>query len=118
YAHDPDRFDNVRRIACDFLLALQPLADVDTERMCEEWLNVPENAQELVAGGTPDESTPEGRAQKARLVLWADLLERAKVMDYIVASYEVIPILAEYSAQVNAQQIKNALVSWEQRERV
>jgi len=118
YEHDPDRFANVRRLACDFLLAVQPDADVDAERMCDEWLNVPENAQELIGGGTPDESTPEGQTQKARLDLWTGLLERANVMDRVVASYEVTPLLAEYSPRINAQQLKNALVSREERERV
>ena len=118
YEHDPDRYANVHRLACDFLLAVQPDADVDPERMCDQWLNVPENAQELVAGGVPDESTPEGRTQKARLELWTGSLERASVMDRIVASYEVIPLLPEYSPRINAQQLKNALVSREERERV
>ena len=35
YEHDPDRFANVRRLACGFLLAVQPDADVDAERMCD-----------------------------------------------------------------------------------
>jgi class 3 adenylate cyclase len=118
YEHDPDRFDNVRRVACDFLLTLQADADLDPERMCDEWLNVPDNAQELVAGGAPDESTMEGQAQKARLEVWMGLLERANVMDRVVASYEVTPLLAEYSPRINAQQLKNALVSREERERV
>ena len=30
-------------------------------------------------------------------------------MDYVIASYEVVPLLAEYSPRINAQQLKNAL---------
>jgi hypothetical protein len=118
YDHDPDRFANVRRVACEFLLSLQPAADVDSERLCDEWLNVPENAQELVGGGSPDENTPEGCAQKDRLGQWTDLLKRANVIDQIAASYEVTPLLAEYSPRINAQQLKNALVSRDERTRV
>jgi hypothetical protein len=65
----------------------------------------------LVAGGTPDVSTPEGRSQEARLSYWMKLLEESKVIDYVIASYEVIPLLPEYSPRINAQQLKNALIS-------
>ncbi len=61
--------------------------------MVDGWLNVPENAHELVGSGQPDETTREGRAQKARLQSWVDLLEREKLMDYVIASYEVVPLL-------------------------
>ncbi len=46
------------------------------------------------------------------------LLEREKLMEYVVASYEVVPLLAEYSPRINAQQLKNALISREERVRV
>ncbi len=118
FDRDPDRFGNVRRIACDFLQAVQPPAEGDSERTFNEWLNVPENAQELVGGGSPDDSTPEGRSQKARLQIWVDLLEREKVMEYVVASYETTPLLAEYSPHINAQQLKHALIFREERARV
>jgi len=62
FDRDPDRFANIRRIACDFLSSLQLEFGTEPERTLDGWLNVPENAQELVGGGTPDESTPEGRS--------------------------------------------------------
>jgi hypothetical protein len=46
------------------------------------------------------------------------MLEDAGVLDYIIASYEVVPLLAEYSPRINAQQLKNALISREERDRV
>ena len=46
------------------------------------------------------------------------MLEEDRVMDHVIASYEVVPLLAEYSPQINAQQLKNALISREERERV
>ncbi len=86
--------------------------------MVDGWLNVPENAQALVGSGQPDEATHEGRSQKARLEAWVELLEREKLMEYVIASYETVPLLAEYSPRINAQQLKNALISREERERV
>jgi len=106
---DPDRFIRMREIACQFLRSLHlDLPDEDAE--LDPWLNVPQNAQALVGGGTPNEATPEGRSEKARLSAWVRLLEDESVMEYIIASYEVVPLLAEYAARINPQQLKNALV--------
>jgi hypothetical protein len=107
---DPDRFPQLRQIACNFLQSLE-LGEAEQLDTLDSWMNAPENAQELVAGGTPDVSTPEGRSQEARLSYWMKLLEESKVMDYVIASYEVIPLLPEYSPRINAQQLKNALIS-------
>jgi hypothetical protein len=115
---DPDRFANVRRIAYEFLQSMNLGLEVDPERAINGWLNVPENAQELIGSGTPDDSTPEERAQKTRLAAWVGLLDREKLMEYVVASYETVPLLAEYSPRINAQQLKNALISREERTRV
>ena len=114
----PDRFSNVRRIAREFLLSLNLGSKAEDEAVVDGWLNVPENAHELVGAGQPDEATHEGRSQKARLQAWVELLEREKLMDYVIASYEVVPLLAEYSPRINAQQLKNGLISREERERV
>lgn len=115
---DPDRFTNVRRIAWEFLESLNLGPEDDPQRAIDAWLNVPENAQELVGGGAPDDSTSEGLSQKTRLAEWTGLLEREKLMEHIIASYEVVPLLAEYSPRINAQQLKNALISREERARV
>jgi hypothetical protein len=118
FDRDPDRFPNVRRIAYEFLQSLNLGLETDPERAINAWLNVPENAQELVGSGTSEDSTPEERAQKARLAAWLGLLDREKLMEYVVASYEAVPLLAEYSPRINAQQLKNALISREERTRV
>jgi hypothetical protein len=76
FDRDPDRFPNVRRIAYEFLQSLNLGQEADPERAINAWLNVPENAQELIGSGTPDDSTPEERAQKTRLSAWLDLLDR------------------------------------------
>ncbi len=118
FDRDPDRFSNVRRVVRDFLLSLNLGPQAQDEAVIDGWLNVPENAHELVGGGQPDEATHEGRSQKARLQAWVECLEREKLMDHVIASYEVVPLLAEYSPRINAQQLKNGLISREERDRV
>jgi len=108
---DTDRFPHMREIACSFLDSLDLGPESEDLVVVDSWLNAPENADVLIAGGTPDASTAEGRAQEGRLAFWTELLENAKVLDSIVASYEVVPLLAEYSPRINAQQLKNGLVS-------
>ncbi len=118
FDRDPDRFSSIRRIVCDFLQTLNLGPDAQTDAVVDGWLNLPENAQELVGAGFPDENTLEGRAQRARLNAWVNLLEREKVMDYVVASYEAVPLLAVYAPRINAHQLKNGLISREERDRL
>jgi len=118
FDRDPDRFSNVRRIARDFLLSLHLGSKAEDESVIDGCLNVPENFHELVGAGQADETTHEGRSQKARLQAWVELLEQEKLMDHVIASYEVVPLLAEYSPRINAQQLKNGLISREERDRV
>lgn len=118
FDRDPDRFANVRRVACEFLKSLELGPESEDESVLDRWLNVPENATELVGSGNGDESTPQKSSQKARLEQWVTMLEREKLMDYVVASYEVVPVLTEYSPQIHAQQLKNALIVRDERVRV
>ena len=120
YERDPDRFHTMRDITGAFLMSLDVVGRdaADQELMLDGLLSAPENAQELVAGGTPDDSTARGKAQKALLTGWLEILQSAKVMDYVVAAYEAVPLLSEYSPPINAQQLKNALVSRQERNRV
>jgi hypothetical protein len=117
WERDPDRFIRMREITCEFLHSLEidvPVDDADLD----PWLNAPENAQALVGGGTPNETTPEGRSQKARLAAWVRHLEDQSVMEYVIASYEAVPLLSEYSSRINPQQLKNALVDRTECDRV
>src|SRR6201987_3152181 len=117
WERDPDRFISMREIVCEFLRSLQ--IDIpDDPAEIDPWLNVPDNAQELVAGGSPSESTPEGRSQRARLAAWVRLLEDRSVMEYVIASYEAVPLLSEYASRINPQQLKNALVNRAECDRV
>jgi hypothetical protein len=119
FERDPDRFQKMLEIACRFLQSLN-LGDngEDEEPNLDAYFSAPENAQELVAGGIPDESTPRGKSQKALLAAWVEMLEGEQVMDHVVASYEAVTLLAQYSPPINAQQLKNALVSRTERKRV
>ncbi len=116
YERDPDRFQTMQEIAGQFLKSLG-LAVNDPEDL-KALLSVPENAQEIMGGGAPDDSTPKGKNQKALLNAWVDLLERENVLENVIASYEVVPLLGQYSPPINPQQLKNALISRTERKRV
>jgi hypothetical protein len=118
YDRDRDRFQTMREIAAQFLKSLEVVPDMD-DPLVDGILNVPENAHEMMAGGTPDDdSTPRSKAQKALLNAWVELLERENVMANVIASYEAVPLLPQYSPPINPQQLKNALISREERKRV
>lgn len=118
FDRDPDRFLHIRRIVCDFLRSLNLGAEGNDEYTLDRWLNVPDNAQELVGDGSEHDSTVQKRSQNTRLKMWLEILEREEVMAHIVAGYEALPLLPEYSPRINAQQLKNALISKEERARV
>ena len=116
YDRDPDRFQTLQQIAGSFVKSLNVVSDDEEE--IQGLLNAPENAQEIMAGGTPDDDTPKGKIQRALLYAWVDLLERENVIDNVIASYEVVPLLSQYSPPINPQQLKNALISRSERKRV
>ncbi len=114
---DIDRFPALRDLAMRFLRSLgAKLAGAD-DRTLAGWLSVPENAHLLVGSGTPGE-TPETRAESARLQAWVELLEEEKLLPLVLAAYETVSLLGEYGSRVNAQQLKNALISTAELERV
>src|ERR1700742_4393464 len=63
YDRDRDRFQTMREIAAQFLRSLELVPDMD-DPLVDGILNVPENAHELMAGGTPDDDTTKSKAQK------------------------------------------------------
>ena len=117
YDRDRDRFHTMREIAGQFLRSLELVTSMDDPQV-DGMLNVPENAHELMAGGAPDESNSKSKAQKALLNAWMELLERENVMTHVIASYEAVPLLPQYCPPINPQQLKNALISREERKRV
>ena len=114
---DPDRFPSLRQSALNFLRELGYGEGIDDEHL-EQALNVPENAAMLVGAGNGEDLTPEDRNRKDRLDIWTRLLQREGILSHVVASYEAVPLLAEYAPRVNPQQIKNALIFREEAERV
>jgi hypothetical protein len=117
FDRDRDRFPSLRRLALEFLKRLDYGENTPEDRF-ECALNVPENAAVLVGTGAGEDATPEDRERKDRLDLWTRMLQQEGVLPSVIASYEAVPLLAEYSPRVNPQQVKNALLSREESERV
>ena len=112
---DPDRYGRLREVVSAFLRSLYG-EEVDAETL-DAWMNVPENARLLVGTGTPEDSD-EGLAQQERLAAWVRLLEDEHVMENVIASYHVVPLLGEYAPRINPQQLKNALIDRTECDRV
>jgi len=117
FEKDPDRFQNLRQFALNFLRELGYGEATDDEHL-EQALNVPENAVTLVGTGNGEDATQEDRNRTDRLDIWTRLLQREGVLQHVIASYEAVPLLAEYAPRVNPQQIKNALIFREEAARV
>ena len=104
---DADRYGRMREIVSGFLRSLY--GDENSAETIDSWMNVPENARELVGTGTPEDS-PEGLEQQERVAAWVRLLEDEHVMENVIASYYAVPLLSEYAPRINPQQLKNALI--------
>jgi len=112
---DPDRYGRMREISSAFLRSLY--GDEIAAETLDSWMNSPDNARELVGTGTPEDS-PKGQAQEERLASWVRVLEDQRVMENVIASYYVVPLLSEYAPRINPQQLKNALVDRTECDRV
>jgi hypothetical protein len=113
FENDPDSVGNIRGLACEFLKAVASQAEEADASWFEVWLSAPENANELVGTGEPDD-----RVQKARLEIWVSLLERDDLIDFAIASYEVLSLIKDFAPLLDPQQLKYALVRKKDRERV
>lgn len=113
---DPDRYPRLQDVTWGFIRSLYG-EEITTETI-DSWLCAPENSRALVGTGTPDESTPEGIAQQERLAKWVRLLEDEQIMECVIASYHAVPLLGEYAPRINPQQLKNALISRPECDRV
>ena len=112
---DADRYGRMREVVTGFLRSLY--GEETTSETIDAWMNVRENARLLVGTGTPEESD-EGVAQQERLAAWIRLLEDERVMENVIASYYVVPLLSEYASRINPQQLKNALIDRTECDRV
>jgi class 3 adenylate cyclase len=112
---DPDRYGRLREVVSVYFRSLYG-ENVSAETI-DGWMNVPQNARELVGTGTPEDSS-EGLAQQERLTSWVRLLEDERIMENVIASYHVAPVLNEYAPRINPQQLKNALIDRTECDRV
>jgi hypothetical protein len=112
---DADRYGRMREVVSGFLRA-QYGDEVSAETL-DSWMNVPENARELVGTGTPEDSD-QGQARQDRLAALVRLLEDERVMENVIASYYVVPLLGEYAPRINPQQLKTALTDRAECDRV
>jgi class 3 adenylate cyclase len=113
---DPDRYSRLQDIVWKFMRSLY--GEETSGETIDSWMCAPENARALVGTGTPDEATQEGVAQQERLANWVRLLEDEQVMECVIASYYTVPLLNEYAPRINPQQLKNALISRPECDRV
>jgi class 3 adenylate cyclase len=113
---DPDRYPRLQDLVWGFIRSLY--GEETTSETIDSWFCASENARSLVGTGTPDESTAEGVARQERLTAWVRLLEDEQVMECVIASYHAVPLLSEYAPRINPQQLKNALISRPECDRV
>ena len=113
---DPDRYPHLQDIVWGFVRSVY--GEEIAAEVIDTWMCAPENARTLVGTGTPDESTAEGVAQQQRLAKWVRLLEDEQVMECVIASYHTVPLLTQYAPRINPQQLKNALISRPECDRV
>jgi class 3 adenylate cyclase len=112
---DADRYGRMREIVSAYLRLIH--GEEAIAGTLDSWMNVPENARLLVGTGTPEEHD-EGVAQQERLAAWVRLLEDERVIENVIASYYVVPLLNEYAPLINPQQLKNALIDRAECDRV
>src|SRR5581483_3155130 len=93
FSKDPDRYEAMLEICRRFLVSLGTSADPP---ILDAVLSAPDNAQELVA---IDDDAPQ--SLKAVLAKWVKFLEDAQVMRHVLAAYEVVPLLNQFSPPVN-----------------
>jgi hypothetical protein len=87
------------------------------DRMLGDYLNEPENAHRLFDAAW--EGSQESAAERARrLDDWVSRLEKRDLLVHVLASYELRNIFHDYCPPVHLQQLKRALVSREELERV
>ena len=87
------------------------------DRILGDYLNEPENAHRLFDADW--EGSQESAAERARrLDDWVSRLEKRDLLIHVLASYELRNIFHDYCPPIHLQQLKRALVSREELERV
>jgi len=94
------------------------LADEHYGRLAD-YLNEPENARRLLdANWTADSDVEAPEVRDRRLDAWLARLEERRLLTHILASYQLRNVYHDYCPPVHLQQLKKALVSKEEFERV
>lgn len=84
-----------------------------------DYLNEPDNAVRLLDPDWPGDVSSSARAVRARLLdAWLARLTRADLMPHVLASYELRNVYLDYCPPIHLQQLKKALVSQEEFDRV
>ena len=87
------------------------------DRILGDYLNEPENAHRLFDADW--DGSQESAAERAhRLDDWVSRLEKRDLLIHVLASYELRNIFHDYCPPIHLQQLKRALVSREELERV
>src|SRR5579863_1406619 len=87
------------------------------DRILGDYLNEPENAHRLFDADR--EGSQDSAAERARrLDDWVSRLEKRDLLIHVLASYELRNIFHDYCPPIHLQQLKRALVSREELERV
>jgi class 3 adenylate cyclase len=104
------------------------------EEIVGEWMNVPENAEDLLDTSRTEQQLAEARqrADRARIATLEEkleaqkflveelyrLTEKAGLLPLLVATYEVARIYTDFCPPINPQNLKQALLKPEEREKV
>src|SRR5437879_3587244 len=87
------------------------------DRILGDYLNEPENAHRLFDIDWQGNQEP-GAARARRLDDWVALLEKQDLLVHVLARYELRNLYHDYCPPIHLQQLKKALVSREELERV
>src|SRR5258708_21737786 len=96
YERERDRYQTMHGIAVTYLKSLGVVGEGE-EFAADAFLHCPANAQEIMASGTPDDSTPKGKHQRALLNGWVHRLERDCRMGTATGSSSIAPLPSPYS---------------------
>lgn len=82
------------------------------------YLNEPENARRLFDASWAGADADSSEARERRLDAWLSRLEQSGLLTHVLASYQLRNLYRDYCPPVHLQQLKKALVSREEFERV
>ena len=113
---DPDRYGRMREVVSGFLrVAIRRRSKRRNARFLDECSG---ECARVWSARERRRIPKKASAQQERLAAWVRLLEDERVMENVIASYHVVPLLNEYAPRINPQQLKNALIDRTECDRV